>query len=130
MRTALKLSITPALLALCLPQYAEAGLTITGTVTPSLNVPIVQPAIDPTDELLKIRLEASNDSILLCLGSFSDISSNPPKCGQPLGDPVGPGGRAGAQAIFLLNAKQLVGRYLYIFSYLGTPTATFTLTIE
>jgi hypothetical protein len=43
---------------------------------------------------------------------------------------VGPGGRAGSQAIFLLNATELTNRYLCIFSYPNTPTTNFTLTIE
>jgi hypothetical protein len=118
------------LLATGLPQDAKADLIVTGTVTPAHNVPIVQPPISRTAGLLKIKLEVPANSILLCLGSFSDIFSTPPRCGKHMGDPVGPGGRAGPQAIFLLNATELSNRYLYIFSYPNTPATTFTLTIE
>src|SRR4051812_30237072 len=95
MRTASATAILSALLAIGLSRHAAASLAVTGPVTPGSVVPIVQPPISPIGELLKIRLEVPNDSILLCLGTFNDIFSTPPKCGQSLGDPVGPGGRAG-----------------------------------
>jgi hypothetical protein len=118
------------LLATGLFRNAQADLIVTGTVTPMYNIPIVQPTISSTAGLLKIKLEVPANSILLCIGSFSDIFSTPPRCGKPLGDPVGPGGRARSQAIFLLDATELSNRYLYIFSYPNTPTTNFTLTIE
>jgi hypothetical protein len=130
MATALTRLVMPLLLAVSLPQAAEADLIVTGTATPSFNVPIVQPTISRTTGLLKIRMEVSANAILLCIGTFSGIFSTPPRCGQQLGDPVGPGGRAGPQAIFLLNATELSNHYIYVFSYPATPATDFTLTIE
>jgi hypothetical protein len=135
MRTAPATAILSALLAIGLSRQTVASLTVTGSVRPNFPVPIVQPPTAPPtapigNELLKIRLEVPHDSTLLCLGTFSDIFSSPPKCGQPLGDPVGPGGRAGPQAIFLVNTTQLVGNYLYVWSYPNTPATSFSLTIE
>jgi hypothetical protein len=102
-----------------------------GSVTPGQAVPIVQPLIDPTGVLLKIHLEVPSNSILLCLGTFNDIFSTPPKCGQQLGDPVGLGGRGGSQAIFLVHTRQLFNRFLYIYSYSNNPASSnFYLTIE
>jgi hypothetical protein len=73
MRTTLARLMMSLLLATGLPQHAEADLIVTGTVTPMSNIPIVQPTISSIAGLLKIRLEVPANSILLCIGSFSDI---------------------------------------------------------
>ena len=130
MRTTLTRLIMLLLLVISPPQHAKADLIVTGTATPSFNVPIVQTPISRTAGVLKIRLEVPANYVVLCIGSFSDIFSTPPRCGRPLGDPVGPAGRAGPQAIFLLNATELFQRYMYIHSYPNTPPTDFTLTIE
>jgi hypothetical protein len=96
MRDVLKLMTPAVLLAIGPSQQVHAGLAVTGTVTGGGVVPIVQPATVPTTALLKVKLEVPSDSILLCLGSFSEIFATPPQCGQQLGDPVGPGGPCGA----------------------------------
>jgi hypothetical protein len=129
MKAVPSLLLMAVILVNSLAAKANAGLTVTGTVTGGDVVPVIQPMKVRAHGLLKLKLE-SQGSVLLCLGTFSDIFGTPPRCGKQLGDPVGPGGRAGPQAFFLLNANQVFDRFVYIFNHPGDPAASFTLTLE